>query len=467
MFNHRGVILFFTGIFSIPFLYAQPYQFSIEMVDKTGKSTQIELDENALLQRPTLLSKIMITTLNLNDEKKLQSIYPLYQQLKQQDDVLLLWSDAMLAKSQGDIEQGIALYEKLLQKQPNLSPAKLQLALLFVEQNNQKQAQDLFKQVQISERSDYQRIAQFYLNSDEPKKWHYDFSLSYLNEKNINQVVPKGTKIEHLKTIQAPENAQGFSYSGRIAKDLVKKPYFVDLALTTSGKYFWNNHKYDELNLNFSSTIGRRYQKTKWQITPFVEQFFYAGGEDKNTHLKPNYFGYGSQFKADYYFTKSLSLSSFVHYEQQKYNKEKQFNSDIYQVGLSVGYQLPDFYFNLGTNYKIKESDTEHNSFDQLQINTNLVKAFKFGLVSRVYLSYLDRHYDKARSQSKSVFIPSFYRKPQKDKEYTASLTLWHNNLNFKGITPKLTFEYKKLHSNNLFKNHSKKQVYLTLSKYF
>ena len=60
-----------------------------------------------------------------------------------------------------------------------------------------------------------------------------------------------------------------------------------------------------------------------------------------------------------------------------------------------------------------------------------------------------------------------FYGKKRKDDEYQFSTTLGHKKFNWKGFTPKLNYEYKKIDSNLPLYKRSSSAIYLTIDKHF
>ena len=53
------------------------------------------------------------------------------------------------------------------------------------------------------------------------------------------------------------------------------------------------------------------------------------------------------------------------------------------------------------------------------------------------------------------------------DNEYNANLALWHRNIHFFGITPRIVFSYSKIDSNNKFYSYDTSKVYLDFSRSF
>lgn len=61
------------------------------------------------------------------------------------------------------------------------------------------------------------------------------------------------------------------------------------------------------------------------------------------------------------------------------------------------------------------------------------------GLNGQVNLRVAHRHFAQAH-----VLLD----KIRNDREYLGSVALWHDKINYKGITPKLVYQYRKINSN-------------------
>ncbi len=55
----------------------------------------------------------------------------------------------------------------------------------------------------------------------------------------------------------------------------------------------------------------------------------------------------------------------------------------------------------------------------------------------------------------------------QKNREYTTTITLWHRNIHFMGLTPKLSWDYQKSTSNHAFYRYDKIEFISKLEKDF
>jgi len=55
----------------------------------------------------------------------------------------------------------------------------------------------------------------------------------------------------------------------------------------------------------------------------------------------------------------------------------------------------------------------------------------------------------------------------QKNNEYQSAVTLWHRDLYFWGITPKITWSYQRVSSNHPFYSYDKNRIFLEMGTTF
>ncbi|WP_035496744.1 surface lipoprotein assembly modifier, partial [Glaesserella parasuis] len=81
------------------------------------------------------------------------------------------------------------------------------------------------------------------------------------------------------------------------------------------------------------------------------------------------------------------------------------------------------------------------------------------GISSRIQLSYGKREFDQAHR---------IFNQIRKDRELGLNVTLWHRNLHFWGITPKISYQYQRVNSNlvDLY-SYKRNRVYLSFEKSF
>ncbi|WGE69356.1 surface lipoprotein assembly modifier [Actinobacillus equuli subsp. haemolyticus] len=81
-----------------------------------------------------------------------------------------------------------------------------------------------------------------------------------------------------------------------------------------------------------------------------------------------------------------------------------------------------------------------------------------FGLSTRLSINYAQKNYKAP--------MPIFGI-TQRNKEYGASLSLWHRAVHYWGITPRLTYSFNKVKSNHVFYSYDKHRAFVEFSKRF
>ncbi|OOF78534.1 hypothetical protein BKG96_05660 [Rodentibacter caecimuris] len=114
-------------------------------------------------------------------------------------------------------------------------------------------------------------------------------------------------------------------------------------------------------------------------------------------------------------------------------------------------------YWLAGIDYNRENTRDRDNAYQRKNIRLGWGQEWPFGISTRLNLAYARRIY-------KDI---DFFNIRQKNSEYFAVLTLWHRNIYFWGITPKLTWTYQKIKSNHPFYSYDKNRIYLEMSKTF
>ncbi|MDG6896467.1 hypothetical protein A6A19_00205 [Actinobacillus delphinicola] len=430
---------------------------------------KIKITPNNIEQHNVLLEKAFITLLTLNDTNKVQQLLPFYAGLSSRNPTWILWADALL-KAKKDPEQSIIEYTQLLENQPNLDVARLQLALLLLQNGDYFQGKRELYLLATQAPKNIQDIAKDYLNFLHPEShWEYDFSLSYLRDNNLTNIAPVGTRVDNLISTAKPESGVGVSYGLVASHNWELAPIlgptwnglFTGISLIGTGKIY-NRHAFDELDLSVAPRFGKQFNRITLGVSPFVTQSFYGGGTDGAGHLRREYYGVGTNFFTHFYASSHIRISPFIRLSQRHYQNDI-LKANITSYGVNMAYFLPKFRFELGGDYRSFMAHQGYDSYRQWNLYSGiegeilkLGQAIRFDYSKRFYQAPID-------PQS---FI-SFFTKRRIDREWKVDYSIWYQPWQFKGFQPRLTFQYKKFRSTNVFKNHVKKQVVIQINKTF
>lgn len=448
-------------------------------MDTAQVSSKLVLTPEQLSQRPDLLVRALIPVLKQNDGRGASLLLPLYQQQNHTDPFLLRWAEALVAQYQGHYSEAIGLYQTLLEQHPEVAPMRLQLALTLFKNQQNIAAKVEFQQLQnMPLPTQLQKIVADYLEGLKQRdKVNFQASINYLNEKNVNNAPPLGITAEGTTPSSKPESAEGFSYFLAMNKNWsLPRGLFWRVESDINGKYYWDNHKYNELGLRASTGLGYKNAKLELSAMPFVERFLYAGGENASNHARTLHRyskTQGISFNLAYWFTRKWQLVSNIDWGKSNYFAQAQQggNGNYYSVDNTLVYvRTPHQFWTVGADYYYKKAQRESNSFERQGIRLGWGQDWMTGFSTRLNLSYAKRHYAAPSidaNNPSAVIFPSFFKVKQKNQEYAVNLTVWHRDVEIFGIKPKVTWSYQKVTSNNLFAEYDRNKVFLSFSKGF
>lgn len=153
--------------------------------------------------------------------------------------------------------------------------------------NDNEAAKDQFQKLRAEQvSSDSVKIIEQYLSAlNQRDQWKIQGGFSFLNESNINNAPKAGTKLAtgQLGKKKVPED---FRILGMLKKWSLPHNHFTKLSLEGSGKYYWDNKKYNEFNARAGVGLGYQTARFELSLMPFTEKRWYAGGSSGGNAMK-------------------------------------------------------------------------------------------------------------------------------------------------------------------------------------
>ena len=427
---------------------------------KVNNPGSVSMTKAELAQHPDLIIRGMIPAVLQNNEEVVSLLLPLYREIPQKDPVLLSWAEAIEARHQGNYSEAAQRYRTLFTQHSDILPLRYQLAQALFLNNDNEAAKDQFQKLRAEEMAlEMTAVIDQYLSAlNQRDQWKFSGGVSFLNETNINNAPKAGT---HIGSWQAwkKESAQGLSYSlGLDKKWSLANNFFTQLGLDGQGKYYWDNKKYNELNVRLGWGFGYQTSRLELSLTPFTEKRWYSGGSSGSDALKQYSKNSGARFDISYWLNPRWQISSALEYGEQRYDWRKHLNGNNYLFSNTLLY-VPKSgqYWFAGLDYSRENTRDKDNAYQRMGSRLGWGQEWPWGISSRITLSYAKRHYQAV----------DFFNIRQKNREYASTLTLWHRDLYFWGITPKITWSYQKVKSNHPFYGYDKNRVFLEMSKTF
>lgn len=416
----------------------------------------LEVDEATLLANPALLAHAMLSTLAYDNADGVAVLLPIYQKQDQQylDNEMLDWAKAVLAIRQGDVTQGIAQYQHLIQTYPNNQLFRVRLGQAYFANRAYLQARQIFASLP----KDLQDpLAPYMAYMDAQEKWEFSVGGQWIDDDNINNA-PTDTDLGGGWTANSPISAQGVFVSlGAKRKVLLDDGAFFLPQISVQGKRYHNAKQYNELNTRLTLGIGKENAQGGVVISPFVERQAYAGGAD-NTHLE--------------HFSQAMGVGMAGH---KKLGKQSQFaingelaqtlyqtrpHLDGYSLSLSPAitlYPKPNLALNLGTDHQYVSTQDKDDSYRRAGLRVSAMGQWR-DVGASVALSAAKRTY----------FAPMpIFNQTQQNREHHANVSLWHNRLAYGKLMPRLVWQYQKTDSNIALYSYKKSRVFVEVGTSF
>ena len=431
-----------------------------QVSDKRKDKHTLSIAKEELSKHPDLIVRGLITAVLQNNGEAVQLLLPLYQDLPKQDSFLLEWANAINAREEGRFSEAVTRYRTLFSQDSTILPLRYQLAQALFLNNDNEVAKDQFQKLraeQVSPES-IAMIDQYLSALNRRDQWKFRGGLSFLNESNINNAPKASTRIGNWNAWER-ESATGFSYFAEAEKKWsLLHNYFTQFSIEGSGKYYWDNKKYNEFNGRVGAGVG--YQTARFEISlmPFIERRWYAGGSSGNESMKQYSKNSGARLDLTYWLNEKWQISTALEYGEQRYNTRKHLNGNNYLWSNTLSYfpKSGQFWF-VGADYNRENTRDKDNAYQRKNLRLGWGQEWGWGISTRISLAYARRTYKGA----------DLFNIRQKNNEYQSAVTLWHRDLYFWGITPKITWSYQRVSSNHPFYSYDKNRIFLEMGKTF
>lgn len=418
-----------------------------------------------LRQNPQLLEETLSLLIKNNDAKTLAELLPLYLTYAQRDESVVDWANAIIAMDKGNVKEAIRLYRKINAALPNIRSVRFQLAVALF-QNKQYDAakNELIKLRSNSDltKQDIEALDQYISFIDSQNRWNINFNLSYLNDKNLTNAPPEGTKLDTgLAVSSKHEKGKGFDYSLSADKKFyLGNQYFTALHTNLDGKYYWDNKNFNDVTTGAGLGFGYQNAKLEVELQPKYSQRWYGLGTAGDGKLHRHSDTKGVGFSFNYWLTPQWNYQNYSEYNSTSYEDPYTINDGKFTLLSNTLMYLPSQrrYFYTGVDYLNKNASEKDYTFERKGLRLGWGEAWNRGISTRTSIGYARKNYDG---------VSRYTQIKGKDKEYDANFSIWKRDLSLLGLTPKLSWNYRKVDSNDPFNEYSKNSFNLMFSKTF
>ena len=375
------------------------------------------------------------------DWQKLEGLLAQYRTTVNFDPILYDYGLGALYRHQGRQKEAIALYQQLLERQPNLHYPRFDLAMMLYEDKRYAEAKRQLETAEPYLAPALQALVSQLLGTiKKSQEWQPTLNFNYESTDNVNQASDlKELMIGEAAFIRSddslPQKAHGIRYNvGATQEKNLKGNHYIYKNAELGGVNYWDNSDYSELTLQ--ANLGYRYKdiKQSWGVITMVEKNLLGGSR------------YNQNYAATLEYNRQVSdqwqVSGSVSHLQKHYEDDdlaNYYDGHANSTAWILLYQpKPRWLVYAGADFMRDDLADQAESSDRQGIRGGM--AFSGEKISvRSSLRYAQRDFEADNF---------FYGEKRKDDEYQFSTTLGHKKLSWQGFTPKLNYEYQRIDSN-------------------
>jgi len=374
---------------------------------------------------------------------RLSTLLTEYESHPRADPFLVLYAKGALYRHQTHYLAAIAAFSELLDAKPELHHIRLDLALMQMEDKQYSEAIKTFEGLVNSSQVPVQirQLAEAYQTRLQ-KFYALDVSLSssFTRNDNVNQAsAERILSIGGIDFVRAEESmpkvGHGINYGIRLRRMRpLRTRHGLSLDLNYYGVHYWDQHDYSERSLRLAPAWLYQSHQQWIKIGPLYERNWLGGPR------------YGSRAGMQAEWGRKLSGQHYLIPHFQYANKHYvlptlwRYEGDHYRTGLNWVFQpAPRMRMMLGASqqWDVLKDKSESSRTSSLQGGGTYRAGNGLSLQANMQIGQRD------------FSAPHFlFGVTRRDRELSANLGLWHEKFNVLGITPKLVYHHRRIHSN-------------------
>lgn len=423
----------------------------------------ISLSASELGQYPELVVRALLAALIQNRGDDVAFLLPYYQNIpsQMQDDLIKAWATGLALETKADFKGAVRAYRSALSYNNQASLVRMRLATALFANKEYEASQDQFTKL-LSEKDippEAVTYIQRYLTAIQQKdRLSITGGMNFLHDKNINNA-PKNANLGGGWTAAEQESAHGIAINGGVSKKWTHSDGFYSQGgVDVSGKYYWDNKPYNELSTRLSVGVGHENARHEFDLSPFIEKTYYAGGKKGNNNIKPFSQSTGVSAWWRYWLTPNWQVSLNGEVAKQDYRTRTHLNGMTRQAGVNLVH-LPNAkqYYFAGMDFHRTDAKDGDDSFVRRGFRVGMGQELGLGFSTRISANYANKDYRAS----------GFFGQIQHNKEYGVRASVWHKKIHFAGMTPRLTLSHQQVRSNIPLYNYQKNQLFIEMSRQF
>lgn len=420
-----------------------------------------------LQKHPTEFESLLGNLLLQGNAAALEDLLPIYQQVPNYDPSVVDWGTAIIKAKKGELKEAIRIYRDINSKLPDIKILRFQMAMALFYNRQFEAAQSEFEKLRSSatQQGDIEVINKYLDAINEQGSWDFNASVSYVDDNNLTNAPPTGTKLvgengSEVTYTSPHESGKGVSFgvSGD-RKWFFDNKMFTALHLNSYGNYYWDNKKFNDVTAGVGAGVGYQNLATEIELEPFYNKRWYGQGINGDGDIHDYADTTGVKLHLNQWFSPKWKYQGLVRYSKSEYIEKYDYNDgdDILFANTGVYFPNSRQFWVVGLDYSEKTSEDPSNSYQRPGVRVGWGQSWPKGYSTKINLGYAKRDFE----------AENFFGIKRKNEEYSAGVTVWNRGFDFIGLTPRLSWNYNEVKSNSPFEEYSKNDVSVELTKSF
>lgn len=409
--------------------------------------------------------------LNFQQWEKVEEFLSRYRILAGHQPALILLAEGLLARAKGDIGMALSKLQAANKAAPNDTRILLELARLYAEDHQNREALQQFRQAAERHLPEATRQAiQRHIDGIEKRtRWHGSISIGPGYNSNFNQANGFEKCIMTVldtcivtESLPKPIGSSFLGYQATLLKQTpVSRHHNLTLRSIAYGRHYSKNDPENTYLKNYSDHTTRVYAgynyrnaSTEYTLSPYFEHYY------RNGHT--NYTAPGIDVGLKHHLNKTWSLHLQTNSKRHRYSKiERTRFADYTLSSLEAGtsYNLsPLSSVYAGVEWARRRYAWAPASSKEHSVRISTYTFFESGFYINAMATYRDNRFDA------KTFLS---RHPRHDIQKTLIASFGAPRWNFEGIYPELRFKRSINKSNLIYYAYKQNEVSLHLKYNF
>lgn len=430
-------------------------------VDDNAFQTGIETPGQATQQDT---GEALFLAVNNSDWPTARRLLVQYRQEPDYDEDIALFADAAISKADGNMKAARQKYETLLQRQPDFTRGRLDLARLLFDDHLNREAEAEFAKAAREPLPEpvLSNIQSFQTAIDKRQSWQGSLNVGGVWNSNVNEGAGgfyceeefEGECIGNYWRSPEPESALGIKYEAAATKHWqVQGHHGIAARALAFGRVYRNHQEHNEHTLNLSAGYQFTNARRSFTLSPLWEW------SAEGSHASHRAYGARAEWNEN---KGNWSWNTETEWKKLKYFNEEDTHNDgtLLAVYNTLSYSpREDWALFGGLDWQQRKTEDGQGDYRQPALRVGAAKQFANGFDASAHAIFQHRSY---KSED------GIFEKRRRDNEQIYILNVGADRWSIAGMKPTFTFKHRRVNSNiKWMYRYRQNEVGLSLVKMF